>query len=77
MNRFERLTYDVTQAARRSWFLGHYLLAARVTGPVLTPEQVPENLPDRDELLGDLRALFALDRANIEAGLYLPPHDMF
>lgn len=76
MNRFERLTYDVSQAARRSWFLGQYLLAARVTGPLLPPESVPANLPDRDTLLGDLRDLFAKDRANIEAGYYRAPHDM-
>ncbi|HET6522340.1 MAG TPA: class I SAM-dependent methyltransferase [Geminicoccaceae bacterium] len=76
MNPLERLTYDVTQAARRSWFLGNYLLAARMTGPLLPRERVPEHLPDRDELLGDLRALFARDRANIQAGFYLPPHDM-
>jgi ubiquinone/menaquinone biosynthesis C-methylase UbiE len=77
VNRLERLTYDVTQAVRRSWFLSQYLLAARVTGPLLPREKVPANLPDRDTLLGDLRELFARDRANIEAGCYRLPHDLF
>lgn len=74
----ERIAYVAAQAARVSFYVGQSALAARVTGPAVPRGERPPGLrvPDRDELLAELRALFRQDLANIEAGFYRMPHDL-
>ena len=45
MTPWERVAYDLGQTARVAWFLGHALLAERLTPPLLDPDEVPRNLP--------------------------------
>ncbi len=76
MTPWERVAYDLGQTARVAWFLGHALLAERLTPPLLDPEEVPDNLPERAAHLRELMALLARDRANIAAGHYRLPDDL-
>ena len=58
------------------WFFRQKLLAARLSRPVPLPDELRGRpMPDRRRILGDLRALFAQDWRNIEAGYYAPPAD--
>lgn len=70
------LSYDVTQTARVAWFIGQYLAGARVSRDVLRTIEWPNDLPDRQIILRDMRALFERDRENIRRGYYKAPHDM-
>jgi ubiquinone/menaquinone biosynthesis C-methylase UbiE len=74
-----RARYAAAQGARVAWYMGHYLLARRLSGPFVPPGE-PKFQPRTQE--GDekrIRAafldLFAKDRANIEAGRYPAPDD--
>jgi ubiquinone/menaquinone biosynthesis C-methylase UbiE len=74
-----RARYAAVQGARVAWYMGHYLLARRLSTPFDRPGE-PKFRPQSAE--GDekrIRAafldLFAKDRANIEAGLYPAPDD--
>jgi ubiquinone/menaquinone biosynthesis C-methylase UbiE len=75
---FAKLAFDATQTARISWYFGQKLLAARLSRPQPVPEALRGRpMPDRRRLLADLKALFAQDWRNIEAGYYaLPPEDI-
>jgi len=75
-----RARYAVAQGARVAWYMGHYLLARRLSGPFNRPDeprfepQAGEGDPGR--IRSSFLALFAKDRANIEAGLYPAPADV-
>ncbi len=70
----DKLAFDTAQAARVGWFFGQKLLAARLSRPVPVPAELRGRpMPDRQRILGDLRALFEQDWRNIEAGCYAPP----
>lgn len=75
-----RARYAAAQGARVAWYLGQYLMARRISGPFNRPGE-PQFQPQAAE--GDQRRiraaflqLFALDRFNIEAGLYPAPNDL-
>jgi ubiquinone/menaquinone biosynthesis C-methylase UbiE len=72
----QRLAYDLGQAARVAWFMGHSRFAERLSPPLLEPVEVSGSLPTRAVLLRDLVALLERDRANIASGLYRPPNDL-
>jgi ubiquinone/menaquinone biosynthesis C-methylase UbiE len=76
MRPWQRLAYDLAQAGRVAWFLGHSRLAEQLSPPVLEPVEVNGRLPTRAALLRDLLALLQRDRANIAAGLYRLPDDL-
>jgi ubiquinone/menaquinone biosynthesis C-methylase UbiE len=76
MRPWQRLAYDLGQAARVAWFLGHSRLAEQLTPPLSEPVEVEGPLPTRADLLRDLLALLQQDRANIAAGLYRLPDDL-
>ncbi len=76
MTPWQRLAYDLTQATRVAWFLGHSRVAERLSPPLSEPVEVEGQLPTRAALLRDLFALLQQDRANIAAGLYRLPEDL-
>lgn len=75
-----RARYAAAQGARVAWYLGQYVLARRISGPFNRPGEPayqpthPEGDPQR--IRNAFLALFAKDRANIEAGLYPAPNDL-
>ncbi len=75
-----RARYVATQGARVAWYMGHYMLARRLSQPFDRPDEpkFKPRAPAGDE--GRIRAaffdLFAKDRSNIEAGLYPAPDDV-
>lgn len=74
----DRLGYGLSQSARVAWYMGHYIAAARMEGANGAAHHPPTRpTPDRDRLLGDIRALFAEDWRHIEAGHYAVPHDLW
>jgi ubiquinone/menaquinone biosynthesis C-methylase UbiE len=74
----DKLAFDAAQAARISWFFGQKLLAARRSRPVPLPEALRgRQMPDRQRILTDLRALIEQDWRNVEAGYYAPPSAEF
>lgn len=76
MRPWQRLAYDVGQATRVAWFLGHSRMAEQLSPPLSEPVAVEGPLPTRAALLRDLLALLQQDRANIAAGLYRLPDDL-
>ena len=73
---FEKVAFEVQQAARVSWYFGQKLLAGRLGRPVPVPEELRRRpMPDRQRILADLRGLIAQDWRNIEAGYYAVPAD--
>jgi ubiquinone/menaquinone biosynthesis C-methylase UbiE len=77
MNRIERVAYDLGQAGRVAWFYTHAELAGRLAPPIVEPAEVTGALPTLQQMMGDLFELFRRDRANIAAGHYRLPHDLF
>jgi len=75
----DRLSYRLAQTVRTGWFAGHYALTARLSPPTRRDEspEEPVPLPSWQTINEDLKTLFERDWANIEAGLYRPPHDMW
>jgi ubiquinone/menaquinone biosynthesis C-methylase UbiE len=73
----DRFSYALTQTLRAVWFSGHYALAARAAPPTEPPPRADAPIPSWRVVNDDLEALFRRDWANIEAGLYRPPHDMW
>ena len=75
----ERAAYVATQGARVAWYSAHYMLARRLSAPPVLesePKFEPRTKPGRPrEIQKAFLDLFALDRANIEAGLYPAPRD--
>ncbi|MEQ1867613.1 MAG: methyltransferase domain-containing protein [Micropepsaceae bacterium] len=71
-----RTAYRLSQSARVAWFGGHHILANRIgkrTAFAQKGVEVENEYPNRDRFLGEMRALFERDWANIEAGLYAAP----
>ena len=75
---FDKLVFDAVQTARISWYFGQKLLAARLCRPQPVPASLRGRpMPDRRRILADLKALFAQEWRNIEAGYYaVPPEDI-
>ncbi len=75
-----RARYAAAQGARVAWYMGQYLLARRISGPFNRPgeprfqPQAPQG--DSGRIRAAFLALFAKDRANIEAGLYPAPNEV-
>ncbi|MCR6644138.1 MAG: class I SAM-dependent methyltransferase [Terricaulis sp.] len=75
-----RARYAAAQGARVAWYMGQYLMARRISGPFNRPgepqfqPQAPEG--DQQRIRDAFLALFALDRLNIEMGLYPAPNDL-
>lgn len=67
--------YWLSQGARVAWYLGQYLVSARVGGRRRSRSGPVPGLPTLRELLLDLADLLRRDRANIAAGIYRMPHD--
>ena len=74
----ERIAYAASQTARVGWYFGQYALAARMSPiyTVPTDGRSPGVSLTTGEMMADIRRLFERDWANIERGLYKPPHDM-
>jgi len=72
-----RLTYAAAQTARVAFYGAHYL-AARViaSGAFSNIEKPAHRIPSLGSMLKSMRALFAQDWRNVEAGLYPMPLDM-
>jgi ubiquinone/menaquinone biosynthesis C-methylase UbiE len=77
MHPIDRVAYDLGQAARVAWFYGHARLAERLAPPVIEPVEIEGQLPTLPQMMADLYELFRRDRANIAAGRYRLPHDLF
>jgi ubiquinone/menaquinone biosynthesis C-methylase UbiE len=77
MNPLERVAYDLGQAARVAWFYAHAELAGRLAPPIVEPAEIEGSLPTRQQMMADLYELFRRDRANIEAGYYRLPYDLY
>ncbi len=80
MRDLSRARYAAAQSARVAWYMGQYFLARRISGPFDRPGE-PKFQPrapagDPQRIRAAFLALFAKDRANIEAGLYPAPHDL-
>lgn len=70
------LTYAATQTARVAFYGAHYLVARMVARDAFTEMPVPEHpIPSLTTTLAAMRALFAKDWANVEAGIYPAPID--
>jgi ubiquinone/menaquinone biosynthesis C-methylase UbiE len=76
MRAWQRLAYDLGQATRVAWFLGHSRMAEQLSPPLAEPVEVRGPLPTLGALLRDLLGLLQQDRANIAAGLYRLPDDL-
>lgn len=72
-----RAAYALGQGARVGLYFGQYRLSQRLTTPLPATRAAPGPFPDARTILRDLRTLFARDLANVEAGLYRRPHDLF
>jgi len=75
-----RARYAAAQGTRSAWYGAHYLTARRRSSAFTRPGEAPfqpQSGPlDTAELRRGFLQLFAKDRANVEAGLYLPPNDV-
>lgn len=74
-----RTRYTLEQGARVAWYAAHYLAARRMSKPFNRPGEPPfrPTAPagDAQRVRAAFLGLFALDRANIEAGLYPAPRE--
>jgi ubiquinone/menaquinone biosynthesis C-methylase UbiE len=76
-SRAERLTYTAAQTARVAFYGAHYLAARIVARDAFsTIDSLRGRIPSLRAMLGSMRALFAQDWANVEAGLYPTPIDL-
>jgi len=75
--RTRALTYTAAQAARVAFYGAHYL-AARILARETFSEidALPHRIPPLGAMLKSMRALFARDWKNVEAGLYPMPVDL-
>ena len=72
----ERTAYALGQTARAGVFWGQSWLSSRLTTRVKASRPIDKPMPDTRRVLDGLRALFAQDWRNIEAGYYRLPHDL-
>jgi ubiquinone/menaquinone biosynthesis C-methylase UbiE len=78
-----RVTYGMSQLPRVGWYVGHSLALRRLSQAARereTPKARPRAktdapVPDRNRIYADMAALFLLDLANVEAGIYPLPAD--
>jgi ubiquinone/menaquinone biosynthesis C-methylase UbiE len=75
----DRARYTIEQGARVAWYSAHYLAARRLSQPFDRPGE-PKFSPsapagDRTRIRKAFLDLFAMDRANIDAGLYPAPRE--
>jgi ubiquinone/menaquinone biosynthesis C-methylase UbiE len=75
-SRLERTAYALGQTARAGVYWGQSWLSGRLTTPVKPRQPSDKSLPGSGQVIEDLRALFARDWRNIEAGYYRLPHDL-
>jgi ubiquinone/menaquinone biosynthesis C-methylase UbiE len=72
----ERWTYAAAQTARVAFYGAHYLAARVIARDAFRTIDKPEHpIPSLGAVLKSMRALFAQDWANVEAGLYPAPFD--
>ncbi len=72
-----RLAYGAAQSLRVSWYYGQKLAAAARAAPApAPPTDGRADLPDRAQILRDLRRLLERDWRNIAAGNYRLPADL-
>lgn len=76
-NALDHLSYALSQKVRTAWFGGHYALAVRTAPPIDAAPSQRDTPPSWRDIGRDLDALFQRDWANIEAGYYRAPHDMW
>lgn len=69
----DRLSYAARQAARVTWYAGHYAAGLRLMKPMPKPDFAIGPTPGRAELTADIRALFRREWQDITAGLFPPP----
>jgi ubiquinone/menaquinone biosynthesis C-methylase UbiE len=69
----DRLSYAARQAARVAWYAGHYAAGRRLLKPMPKPDYPIGPTPSRAELTADMRAAFAREWRDIEAGLFPAP----
>jgi len=69
----DRLSYAARQAARVAWYAGHYAAGRRLLKPMPKPDYPIGPTPSRAELTADMRAAFAREWQDIEAGLFAAP----
>ena len=69
----DRLSYAARQAARVAWYAGHYAAGRRLLKPMPKPDYPIGPTPSRAELTADMRAAFAREWKDIEAGLFAAP----
>src|SRR5579885_3190828 len=72
----DRLSYAARQAARVAWYAGHYAAGRRLLKPMPKPDFPVGPTPSRPEMTADLRALFAREWDDIEAGLFRTPRSL-
>jgi ubiquinone/menaquinone biosynthesis C-methylase UbiE len=72
-----RSAYALGHVARVGTYFGQYWLSARRTTPVKPKQPIQGATPKTNTILADLQNLLARDWANIEAGYYRMPHDLF
>lgn len=75
-----RARYVAAQSLRSAWYGAHYVAARRTSAGMTRPGEAPfkpESGPlDTAQMRRAFFALFAKDRANVEAGLYRAPNDV-
>lgn len=70
------LTYAAAQTARVAFYGAHYLAARLVARDAFADVEKPAHpIPSLAQMLASMRALFAQDWKNVEAGLYPMPLD--
>jgi ubiquinone/menaquinone biosynthesis C-methylase UbiE len=69
----DRLSYAAQQAARVAWYAGHYAAGRRLLKPMPKPDFPVGPTPSRADMTADIRALFAREWQDIEAGLFPAP----
>ena len=78
-----RVAYGASQLPRVAWYVGHSLALRQLSDATRRQEgkkarhRPRTNLPvpDRNQIYGDMAALFMQDLANVEAGVYPLPVD--
>ncbi|HEY8697057.1 MAG TPA: class I SAM-dependent methyltransferase [Rhizomicrobium sp.] len=71
------LTYAAAQTARVAFYGAHYLAARMVARDAFADVEKPAHpIPSLAQMLASMRALFAQDWKNVEAGLYPVPLDV-
>ncbi len=78
-----RVAYGASQLPRVAWYVGHSLALRQLADATRRQEgkkarhrpRTNLSVPDRNQIYGDMAALFMQDLANVEAGVYPLPVD--